>query len=298
MCKFGKNQKLNDELDRPIITENLDQSLWNDKCDYVDIENCRDLNPNNYNLAVLQPNIRSILSKQMELNQLLRDLENKRSKIDVLMLCETFLSNNTTSLLNIPGYNIFADSRTQHKGGSTAILVRNGITCKRLPNVFKFKEKELESTFVEIGAKNGQLIVIGSLYRPNCSEKNLISDIQEIITKTQKEKKELIIGMDRNLDLLKSLEHKLTQQFLDTLLDLDMLPTITRPTKITHQTATLIDNIFVSGKLYRNFESAIILSDISDHLPILSLLKQSKYSTKQALEFTSRRLNRNSLAKI
>ena len=74
--------------------------------------------------------------------------------------------------------------------------------------------------------------------------------------------------------------------------------TITRPTRITHQTATLIDNIFVSGKLYRNFESAIILSDISDHLPILSLLKQSKYSTKQALEFTSRRLNRNSLAKI
>ena len=66
------------------------------------------------------------------------------------MLCETFLSNNTMSLLNIPGYNIFADSRTQHKGGSTAILVRNGITCKRLPNLLKFKEKELESTFVEI----------------------------------------------------------------------------------------------------------------------------------------------------
>ena len=37
----------------------------------------------------------------------------------------------------------------------------------------------------------------------------------------QKEKKELIIGMDHNLDLLKSSEHKLTQQFLDTLLDLD-----------------------------------------------------------------------------
>ena len=113
----------------------------------------------------------------------------------------------------------------------------------------------------------------------------------------QKEK-ELIIGMDHNLDLLKSSKHKLTQQFLDTLLDPDMLPTITRLTRITHQTATLIDSIFVSGKLYRNFDSAIILSDISDHLPILRLLKQSKYSTKWALEFTSRRLNRNSLAKM
>ena len=54
-------------MDRPIITDNLDQNLWNDKCDYVDIENCRDLNPNNYNLTVLQLNIRNILSKQMEL---------------------------------------------------------------------------------------------------------------------------------------------------------------------------------------------------------------------------------------
>ena len=37
---------------------------------------------------------------------------------------------------------------------------------------------------------------------------------------------------------------------------------------------------------------------MSDHLPILSLLKQSKYTTKQALEFTSHRLNKDSLVKI
>ena len=235
----------------------------------------------------------------MELNQLLRDLENKKTVIDVLMLCETFLTKNTLNLLNIPGYQVFTDSRTLHKGGGTAILVRNGITCKRLPNILKFKEKELESTFVEIIAKNGKAIVIGSLYRPpNCSDKNVIDDIQEIITKTHKAKKELILGMDHNLDLLKSSEHKLTQQFLDSLLDLDMLPTIMRPTRITHHTAALIDNIFVFAQLYKNFESAIILSDMSDHLPILSLLKQSKYTTKQALEFTSCRLNKDSLVKI
>ena len=189
MYKFRKNYKITDELDRPIITDNSDQSLWNDKCDYIDIESCIDLNPNNYHLAVLQLIIRSILSKQMELNQLLRDLENKRTKIGVLMLCETFLSKNTLKLLNIPGYQVFADSRMLHKGGSTAILVRNGITCKRLPNFLKFKEKELESTFIEIIAKNGQAIVIGSLFRPpNCSNKNFIDDIQEMITKTQKVK--------------------------------------------------------------------------------------------------------------
>ena len=124
MCKYGKNHKLNDEFERPIITENLDQSLWNDKCDYVDIENCKNLNPNDYNLAILQLYIRSILSRQGELNQLLRDLKNWQSKIDVIMLCETFLTKNTLSLLNMPGYTIFVDSWTEFKGWYNNISAR------------------------------------------------------------------------------------------------------------------------------------------------------------------------------
>ena len=53
-----------------------------------------------------------------------------------------------------------------------------------------FKEKELESTFVEIRAKNGKWIVLGSLYRPpNTNSKEFISGMQSIISKTQIEKK-------------------------------------------------------------------------------------------------------------
>ena len=59
---------------------------------------------------------------------------------------------------------------------------------------------------------------------PNCKEKNLVNNLNEVITKVKREKKELAIGMDHNLDLLRSADHKPTQQFLDSLLDLDMLP--------------------------------------------------------------------------
>ena len=110
MCKNNHSQKLDDNLDRPILTDGLDQSLWNDKCDYIDIESCSNLNQNNYNLAVMQINVRSILSKQIELKQLLRQLENKNSPIDIILICETFLSKNTLSLLQMPGYQIFTDS--------------------------------------------------------------------------------------------------------------------------------------------------------------------------------------------
>ena len=42
--------------------------------------------------------------------------------------------------------------------------------------------------------------------------------------------KEVIIGMDHNLDLLKSSTHKHTQQFIDEMTDKNLLPMITRPT--------------------------------------------------------------------
>ena len=37
------------------------------KCDYVELDKCVNLNPNNYNLIVMQLNIRSLLSHQEDL---------------------------------------------------------------------------------------------------------------------------------------------------------------------------------------------------------------------------------------
>jgi len=47
-----------------------------------------------------------------------------------------------------------------------------------------------------------------------------------------------------------------------------MIPTIIKPTRITHSTATLIDNIYLKSNKPQNVHSGIILSDISDHFPI------------------------------
>ena len=59
--------------------DELDGSLWNDKCDYIELEKCSNHNPNNYNLIVMQLNIRSLLAHQQELCQLLRMTEKKNS---------------------------------------------------------------------------------------------------------------------------------------------------------------------------------------------------------------------------
>ena len=50
-------------------------------------------------------------------------------------------------------------------------------------------------------------------------------------------------------------------------------------------TATLIDNIFISANLYKKFES-----DILDHLPMLTLLRQTKVKSHNPLIFKSRNM--------
>ena len=49
--------QLMDNLYWPLDLNNVDHSLWSDKCDYLDPEECKNFNPNNMNLIVLQHNV-------------------------------------------------------------------------------------------------------------------------------------------------------------------------------------------------------------------------------------------------
>ena len=91
--------------------DELENSLWNDKCDYIKRDKCKNLKPNDYNLIVLQLNIRSILSHPTELKQLLRALEKKHSRVDAVLSFETFSNSKTYNLVNVPGYNHICNYR-------------------------------------------------------------------------------------------------------------------------------------------------------------------------------------------
>ena len=87
----------------------------NDKCDYIESEKCIDLNPNNLNLIVLQLNISNILSHQTEIKTLLNDLETRNSRVDIVLLCETFLNKQTIKLVKIPNYMLLSNHQSNCK---------------------------------------------------------------------------------------------------------------------------------------------------------------------------------------
>ena len=79
--------------------------------------------------------------------------------------------------------------------------------------------------------------------------------------------KPCIISGDFNINLLNYLNSS-SQSFIDLLTTLSFLPLIDKPTRITDSSATLIhvDNIFCN--ILPCPKSGILLSDITDHLPI------------------------------
>ena len=77
---------------------------------------------------------------------------------------------------------------------------------------------------------------------------------------------------DYNIDLLKSSVNSHTNDFLNHILSYNLFPAIAKPTRITTDTATLIDNIFMNTfDEIERIHTGILYTDVSDHLPVFIL---------------------------
>ena len=84
--------------------------------------------------------------------------------------------------------------------------------------------------------------------------------------------------VDLNIDLLNHDKHRKTKEFIDALFSLSMYPLIDRPSSITEYSATMIDNIFTND-LITDKLSGLIINDVSDHLPVFSIIKNNIYKS-------------------
>ena len=86
------------------------------------------------------------------------------------------------------------------------------------------------------------------------------------------------------MDLLKHESHSVTAQFIESLFAFGFLLMITKPTRITAHSVTLIENIFKNNTKVSS-KSGLIIIDISDHLPIFSIVF-GDYLRKDSNSFT------------
>ena len=100
----------------------------------------------------------------------------------------------------------------------------------------------------------------------------LIDQIETVIKNVKNVKKSIFLCGDLNIDLLKYNDNTPTKNFVDMMFSLGLYQLIDKPTRITDHSATLIDNIF-TNELDSKINSGLLISDISDHLPIFAVCK-------------------------
>ncbi len=189
----------------------------------------------------------------------------------------------------MPGFNLVQKIRTGRARGGVAIYVRDNIKYKLRDDISIFCEGEFESVFIEI-INDTRNTIVGEVYRvPNTDERKSIEMFDNIINKIQQTNKHVIIGTDQNFDYLKLSEHKNTSDLLDCFVGGGLVPCVTRPTRVTHSSATLIDNIYISAEYYKECFSGILINDMSDHFPLIAGVACKTDNKKEPLTFKSRK---------
>lgn len=64
-----------------------------------------------------------------------------------------------------------------------------------------------------------------------------------------------------------------TAEFVNTMFSMSFHPLILKPSRITKDTASLIDNIFFINLAEGKIVSGSLLTDVSDHLPVFVVLQ-------------------------
>ena len=185
---------------------------------------------------------------------------------DVIAISESKINENTSANLNIPGY-AFVNINSKTQAGGVGLYLSSDLEFSRSCDL-DISDDGIESCWIELAGIAQKNIVIRCVYRHLKGNRDLF----HIVLKKQLEQlntkgHEVLVLGDLDENLLKYNEDKQTSEYLDMLLSLGFMPIITKPTRITDHTATLIDHIYTNTP-EKLIKSGLCLADISDHLPV------------------------------
>ena len=262
-------------------------------CEYIEDVHIPPLRNKHSDLRILHLNVRGLVNKQNQLARLLNE-----TQADVALICETWLTKSKENLIDIKDNKLFAKHRADKIGGGVCILAARSLRTRHRPDL-EIESEILEHIVTEIKTDRKNILLVSGYRPPNTNVRKFLKEYKELIQQLRNQKNhEIILGIDHNLDLLKSHQHQQTHDFIELNLKKNLLPTISKPTRVTTKSATLIDNMFVSTNLQQNLEPLIILDDISDHMPCMITLFNQKKCRKEGRIVKSRSLTEKSIELI
>ena len=148
------------------------------------------------------------------------------------------------------------------KRGGLALYILDTYCCQVRSDLV-YQEGSIESLFVEVDSN----CIVGIVYRrPNTNPRDFLVKFHNILDKIKTEKKRCYIMGDINLDLLKWDTNAVVSDLIAICSSKMFFNTITKPTRVTANSATLIDHIW-SNDILHNLKNGILFTRISDHFP-------------------------------
>ena len=306
MCITTQQQSLIDLVEDELVHDAEDnspdilrQSLYYNNDDFIQL-----LKGKSNVMKILSLNCQSLNAKIDEIRLFLDILNENSCHIEILCLQETWLSDSSdVSHLQIEGYNLISRGKSCSAHGGVAIFVSENFDYNVLP-IHSYSNSWdglfLEITWKNTNSMNNKTLIVGSVYRPPRNRvenyRNFIEEFNEITCNLQSSSKEVIIGGDFNLDLLKINEISHIHDYFETLYSNGFIPKITFPTRFSNRNGTLIDNIF--AKLTDNSmdtTAGVLLNQISDHQSCFLSLDYLNINRKSSKFIQVNRNDHNSL---
>jgi len=159
------------------------------------------------------------------------------------------------------------------KIGGVSVFIKANAMYKRREDL-EFNNDCIESVIIEMDKSYTQMkknVIAAVIYRPPNTDITLFNaSMDQLLSVIKRENKASSVMGDFNINLLNTDNHLGSSEFLNCMYSYSFFPLINRPTRITNQTATLIDNIFCNIA-QNSVLDGILLTDISDHLPIFCI---------------------------
>lgn len=222
-------------------------------------------------LNILHLNIRSVKKNFDHLLLLIQRF--KLSFCDLIILSECFQLISIDQF-NIPGYTTFYNNGNYNKNDGVLILINSSIIVE----MSHIKLSKSETTISRITFKHHNVTYgITATYKPPpINELLFTEDIDNYFNNKLNKDIEIFIG-DININIIN--ENNNVNEYLSTMGRHGFIPYIGSPTRVTVDTASCIDHIFVRKKLKTNnlkFKSFILDTHITDHYPIMLNIKYEK----------------------
>ena len=199
-------------------------------------------------------NICHIKNKKDEIADI---LANSGNSFHMFCFSESHLNNKITDQdLSISGFNIIRKDATKKLETGLVMYYSNSIEVKRLNNI---ENHNIESIWIEMKVKKNKPIIIGFVYRNPAENAGWLNRFHTMMEAVTFEDKEIIMLGDFNIDLLK--KHT---DWKRTYKQYCLKQLIKTPTRITKDSETLIDHIYVTNKEHFKEHSSSIFGR-SDH---------------------------------